>query len=153
MDILAVSMVTGEQYHVECSVTHREKWCPTPEQLISEFQKKFSGIPPIRDGENTDSRRGKRYGAQITFMYRRLGLDIAKVKRIWICWVVKDPEDLRRALSEYFMRTGHSVEIISFRDVILPALMEAVGTSNYDDDALRTFSLVKEWKKQTKKTP
>src|SRR5919108_3922748 len=59
MDILAVSMLTGDQYHIECSVTHRERWCPTPGELIAEFQKKFSGIPPHREGKNTDSVRGK----------------------------------------------------------------------------------------------
>ena len=152
MDILAVSMLTGEQYHIECSVTHTERWCPTSEQLIMEFEKKFSGIPPEREGKNTDSKRGKRYGGRIIDMYRRLGLDFAKIKRVWVCWMIKDPPGLDQACWDYFMRTGYRVEIISFRDTILPALMESVATSNYDDDALRTFSLIKEWKRQARKT-
>jgi hypothetical protein len=152
MDILAVSMLTSKQYHVECSVTHRERWCPTPEELILGFQQKFSGIPPEREGKNTDSKRGKRYGGKINDMYRRLGLDFAKINRVWVCWMVKDPRGPESALSEHFIRTGYSVEIMSFRDTILPALMDAVATSNYDDDALRTFSLIKEWKKQARKT-
>ena len=40
----------------------------------------------MREGKNTDSRKGKRYGSQINGMYQRLGLDFAKIKRIWICW-------------------------------------------------------------------
>jgi len=153
MDILAVSMITGDQYHIECSVTHRELWCPTPGELIATFQKKFSGIPPERAGEHTDSARGKRYGSMIIDMYRRLGLDFSKIKRVWVCWVVKDPQGLQTALSDHFIRTGYKVDIMSFRDRILPDLMDAVATSNYDDDALRTFSLIKEWKRQTMTEP
>ena len=40
-DLLAYNPKTTEQYHVEVSVTHREKWCPTPIELIAEFDKKY----------------------------------------------------------------------------------------------------------------
>src|SRR5206468_2583281 len=108
MDILAISMLTGDQYHIECSVTHRERWCPTPEELIVEFQRKFSGVPPDHEGSNTDSKRGKRYGGPIIGMYRRLGLDFANIKRVWVCWMVKDQHGLERALSDHFIRTGYT---------------------------------------------
>ena len=49
------------------------------------------------------------------------------------------------------MRTGYIVEVISFRDRILPELMDAVSTANYDDEVLRTFSLIREWQKQNEK--
>jgi hypothetical protein len=151
MDILAVSLVTGDQFHIECSVTHREHWCPTAEELVAAFEKKFSGIPPKRDGVNTDSTKGKNYGGVIGAMYSRLGLDLGKIKRIWICWTVKDPDNLNLHVRNYHMRTGYIVEVISFRDCILPELMNAVSTANYDDEVLRTFSLIKEWQKQNEK--
>jgi hypothetical protein len=150
MDILAVSLLTGDQFHIECSVTHCQNWCPTSKKLIALFKKKFSGNPPAREGLNTDSKKGKNYGGAIGAMYSRLGLDLGKIKRIWICWTVKDPNNLGRHLIDYHARTGYAVEVISFRDQILPELMEAVSTANYDDEVLRTFSLIKEYEKQIK---
>jgi hypothetical protein len=148
MDILAVSLLTGDQFHIECSVTHRERWCPTTEELIATFHKKFSGVPPQREGMNTDAARRKHYGGVIMSMYSSLGLDTSKIKRIWISWTVKDPDNLKARLHSYFVQTGYAVEVISFRDVILPELMSAVSTSNYEDEVLRTFSLIKEWQRQ-----
>lgn len=43
------------------------------------------------------------------------------------------------------------MSIVSFRDTILPALRDAVGTTNYDDEVLRTLSFIKEQDSQTKK--
>jgi len=151
IDILAVSLTTGEQFHIECSVTHCKQWCPTAEKLISEFERKFSGVPRPKEGRNTDSTKGKNYGVAITGMYQRLGIDEAKINRIWICWTVKDPENLQKHLGRYCVRTGQKVEVISFRDRILPELLKAVSTANYDDEVLRTFSLFKQWDKQTAK--
>ena len=84
-------------------------------------------------------------------MYSRLGLDLGKIKRIWICWTVKDPDNLNLHLRNYLIRTGYLVEVISLRDRILPDLMNAVSTANYDDEVLRTFSLIKEWQRQNEK--
>lgn len=81
-------------------------------------------------------------------MYQRLGIDLGKIKRIWICWTVKDPDNLNLHLRNYHSRTGYLVEVISFRDRILPELMATVSTANYDDEVLRTFSLIKEWQNQ-----
>ena len=45
--------------------------------------------------------------------------------------------------------TGEAIDILSFRDVVIPSLMEKIGTSNYEDDVLRTLSFVLQFQKQT----
>jgi hypothetical protein len=148
VDLLAVSLVDGVQYHVECSVTHCENWCPTPEKLEEEFERKFLGYPREREGTSTDSTKKKTYGGMIYTTYQIYGFDMAKVRRVWICWVVKDQANLKQVLYNYHMKSGQLVEVLSFRDEILPKLQKAIGTSNYDDEVLRTFSLLKQAGKQ-----
>jgi hypothetical protein len=148
IDLLAVSLIDGLAYHVECSVTHKRAWCPTVAGLELAFVKKFSGVPPKREGRNTDSTRNKRYGGQIFSTYRLYGIDLMKVRHVWVCWEVADPAHLDDMLNSFYMKTGIRVEVISFRDAIIPELQNAVGTAHYDDDILRTFSLLKEFTKQ-----
>lgn len=152
IDLLACNLTSGDQYHVEVSVTHQENWCPTAAELLSDFDKKFFGVPAKREGPNTDHSLGKTYARQILDAYRSVGIDPEHIRRVWVCWTVDDPENLPQALSEYASKRGlraTSVEVLSFRDVLLPALMESVSTSNYDDDALRTQSLLRQFEKQT----
>jgi hypothetical protein len=78
-------------------------------------------------------------------------MDFNAIKRIWICWSVNKPETLEQELHAYYMRTGQRVEVLEFRDKILPELMKAVKTANYDDEVLRVFSLIKQAEVQTKK--
>ncbi len=151
IDILAVSLTKNEQYHIECSVTHCLQWCPTPKKLIAEFQRKFSGHPKKREGKNTDYAKGKRYGGAITGTYRRLGIKLGSVKRVWVCWSIKDPETLKQELGDYYFRTGNLVEVIEMRDTVMPALLKAVSSANYDDEILRVFSLIKQAEMQTRK--
>jgi hypothetical protein len=40
-------------------------------------------------------------------------------------------------------------ELLSMRDEVLPKLSESIGTSNYDNDILRTISLISQYRKQT----
>lgn len=150
IDLLAVNLKDGSQYHVECSVTHCENWCPTVKQLEEQFERKFSGHPRKREGVNTDFAKGKRYGGLIVSTYEQYGFSIEKIQRIWICWVVKDPVNLQKMLDEYYHKTGFKIAVISFRDVVLPELKSAVGTSNYDDEVLRTFSLIEQADVQAK---
>jgi hypothetical protein len=151
IDLLAISLKDDAQYHVECSVTHCENWCPTVTDLEREFGRKFSGVPKQREGANTDAARRKRYGGVIHQTYRIYGLDPLKLLRVWVCWVVIDPVNLRQMLNDYYIKTGQRVEVVSFRDTILPELQKSIGTSNYDDEVLRTFSLLKQATAQTVK--
>jgi hypothetical protein len=151
MDLLAANLTTGDQFHIECSVTHCERWCPLPPVLENEWQKKFLGVVKEKPGPNTDSAKGKSYGAAIKETYRRVGMDYDKIKFIWVCWTVQESTDLQSYVSIFHQLHGKRVEVLSFRDKILPDLTKAVSTANYDDEVLRTFSLIKQWDKQTKR--
>ena len=41
-------------------------------------------------------------------------------------------------------------EILLFRDEVLTNLLNKIGTSHYDDELLRTLSLISEYRRQTK---
>jgi len=154
IDLLAVNLITNEQYHVEVSVTHQENWCPTTADLFADFEKKYFGAPPKREGRKTDYTTGKTYEKQICKTYEAVGLNSKSIKRVWVCWTVIGTDNLDQEMEQYCQKRGlkkTSIEIISFRDVIIPSLMKKVATSNYEDDVLRTLSLLQQFEKQQKK--
>jgi hypothetical protein len=152
IDLLAYHIQSTEQYHVEVSVTHCQNWCPDKDDLIDSFEKKFFGVPTKKEGKNTDYSKGKTYETKIYETYQAYGLDLQKIKRIWVCWTVIDESDINREISNYCEGRNinkNPIEILKFRDQILPALMKEVSTSNYEDDSLRTLSLLRQYEKQT----
>jgi hypothetical protein len=154
IDLLAVNLNTNEQYHVEVSVTHQENWCPTPEDLFTEFEKKYFGAPTKRAGKNTDYALGKSYKKQIYKTYESVGINPKNIKRVWVCWTVVDADNIDHQMKQYCEKKGlknKAIEILSFRDVIIPSLMKRVATSNYEDDVLRTLSLLQQFEKQLSK--
>jgi hypothetical protein len=151
IDLLAVNLLTGDQYHIEASVTHRTAWAPDAEKLEAVFSHKFLGIPKKREGKKTDSARGVNYRKQIDATYKSVGLDPGKIQRVFVCWIIKDEKTCGQALKKFQEKHGVSMSVVSFRDTVLPALRDAVGTTNYDDEVLRSFSFIKEQEKQTKK--
>lgn len=154
IDLLAVNIKTNEEYHVEVSVTHQENWCPTIEDLFPEFEKKYFGAPTKREGKNTDYVLGKTYEKQIYKTYESVGLNPKSIKRIWVCWTVVDSDNIDWQMEQYCKKKGikkSAIEILSFRDVIIPSLMKKVATSNYEDDVLRTLSLLQQFEKQQNK--
>lgn len=154
IDLLAINLKTNQQYHVEVSVTHQENWCPTIEDLFPEFEKKYFGAPTKREGKNTDYALGKTYEKQIYKTYESVGLNPKTIKRIWVCWTVVDSDNIDQQMEQYCKKKGlkkNTIEILSFRDVIIPSLMKKVATSNYEDDVLRTLSLLQQFEKQQKR--
>ena len=151
LDLLAINLVTGDQYHIETSVTHRTAWAPDAKKLEAVFSHKFLGIPKEREGKKTDFARGVNYLEQIDATYRSVGIDPKKIQRVFVCWIMKDEATWETALAEFKQKHGFGMSIVSFRDTILPALCDAVGTTNYDDEVLRTLSFIKEREIQTKK--
>jgi hypothetical protein len=149
-DLLAVNLGDGSQYHIESSVTHMPRWCPDTEELREHFDRKFLGAPAKREGPNRDFAKGKTYKEPILEAYSQFGLSPAKMKRVWVLWTLKDPENLTSFLATYEKDTGLSVQVQSLRDDIIPALQKAVATSNYDDEVLRTLSLLKQMEDQTR---
>jgi hypothetical protein len=149
-DLLAYDLINKKQYHVESSVTHSKKWMPDMEQLRGIFDGKFRGTPPKREGKKTDHTRGKSYFECIVQAYRNVGFEPTKVSRVFVTWTVSDIDALARLLNEYQGEHGIKIEVMSLRDEILPKLLEKVSTSNYEDEILRTFSLLRQRDLQTK---
>lgn len=151
LDILAVNLKTGAQYHVESSVTHRKGWAPKAADLKRIFNKKFLGLPEERSGTKTDYTLGKTYKKNIEETYRVYGLEPKNVHRVFVCWILHPKTDADKFLKEFEKEHKFKISVISFRDTILPKLREAVGTANYDDEILRTIGFIKEHDLQTKK--
>lgn len=142
-DLLAFNLKTNEQYHIESSVTHCKNWWHSIEDLREVFDKKFRGMPTAREGKKTDSAKGKKYFESILQTYRSIGFKPSQIQRIFVVWAVTDT-GLKEFLSDYKKEYGIKVSVLSFRDQILPELRDAISTSNYDDEVLRTFSLLQQ---------
>lgn len=152
IDLLAYNLGSKEVFHVETSVTHCENWCPTLKILEQKFDFKFLGRPEPREGINTDYAKKKNYEAHIIQTYRKYGIEPDDVRRVWCCWTVSGDHDLEEFVKTYCASRDlvhHPIEILSFRDTVIPELQKAVGSSNYEDDVLRTFSLLREHEYQT----
>ena len=155
LDILAYNVKEKLQFHIEVGVTHRLTWCPTREKLGQYFEKKFFGAPQKRENSvdgKTDYEKGKNYFPQIKETYVAAGFFPDDVKRVWVGWVVKGEEDKKQFVwtfpSEKLNRT-FEIEVLSLRDLILPALEDAIKTANYDDEILRVLGFIKEREEQT----
>jgi hypothetical protein len=143
-DLLAYNLVSREQYHVESSVTHQETWCPSIKELREILDKKYLGLPPKREGSKTDFAKGKTYYEHIIKTYTSVGFDPLRIKRIFVTWRVADEDNLGSMLTAYEHEHKIKVNVWSFRDKILPELMDKISTSNYDDEVLRTLSLLRQ---------
>jgi hypothetical protein len=100
---------------------------------------------------NTDHARGKNYFTNIQRTYKAVGFTPSKVQRIWVTWVIPDEELFEKELLKYCRskRIGRCpIQVVSFRDEVLPKLLSEVRKSNYDDDVLRTLSLLNQFKRQ-----
>jgi hypothetical protein len=157
-DLLAYSIKDNKQYHVESSVTHRLNWNPTLLWLIDKNEYKFFGKPRINKNKskNTDNAKNKNYLNEIKKQYKKYGLDFEKMNRVWVLWCVDNlnineycQKDDRIYLKEKINRKN--IELLSFRDEIIPKLEEIIGTSNYEDDIARTISLIIQYQRQKKR--
>jgi hypothetical protein len=149
-DLLAHDLAKGESFHIEVGVTHRPNWCHTVKELESQFDKKFFGAAPKRDDASagrTDHERKKNYFEQIQATYRLVGIDPAKVKRVWVCWLVKGRDTsvpLHHKFRSAALGREFEVEVLGLRDLVLPQLQAEIGTSNYEDEVLRTLGFLKQ---------
>ncbi len=153
LDLLAYNVLNDAQYHIETSVTHELSWRATWKKLEQTFERKFFGVPSKREGPNTDYSRGKNYYPEIKKAYTSVGFVARNVQRLWVTWVVPQEDEFDKQLRLYCRkkRLGKNpIRVISFRDAILPTLLSTVGKSNYDDDVLRTLSLLRQYEHQEK---
>lgn len=154
-DLIAFQVRSAQAYHIEVDVTHELGWCRSTEQRFAYIERKFFGTPPMREGASsgkTDYEKGKNYFSAIKAQYRALGLRPSSVRRVLVSWVLfEDQHATYSKLRHRSQATGVSCDIhfLSFRNLILPALMQAVGKSNYENEMLRTLSLAVQREKQT----
>lgn len=155
LDLLAYNLSEQIAFHIEVGVTHQENWCATLDELAPQFEKKFFGASPERKGKTagtTDFEKGKSYWKQIGATYSEVGFNPSLVRRVWVCWVLKgqtcSSPIIHRFQSQHLGQT-FEIEILGLRDYVLPALEVAIGTSNYDDEILRTLAFVKQRELQT----
>ena len=152
LDLLAQNLRNGNHYHVETSVTHERSWQITWEKLRVKLEGKFFGMPPKREGPLTDFAKGKNYYDHICRAYAAVGLSEKALHRVWVTWSKPDGPEFETSLEFYCKgkKLGeYPIQVWSLRDKILPELMTEVGTSNYDDDVLRTLSLLRQYEYQT----
>lgn len=146
LDLVAYHARTGEQYHVETSVKIAG-FDPDLDRLAKAFARKFFGVPRENGKPTGDHALGKDYRAAVNRAYKRLGLTPSRVRRVYVCWSVpgvtqEELDAFCLSFSGRYRLRRNPIQVWSFRDRVLPGLMEAVGTSNYEDDALRTLSLL-----------
>jgi hypothetical protein len=128
LDLLAYGLKPARAYHVEVSVTPLARYQPTPAALVAEFRRKFLIRPQTR----------------MDAAYQVLNLNPERVQRVFCCWQNPDAAAMNAASQAFANEAGFQVELLSFRDEVLPRLHEFVGTPHYEDDLLRTLSLLKQ---------
>lgn len=159
LDILAYNLKKNEQFHIEVSVTHRQNWCPTLAELKAQFQRKFLGVPPKREGAvngATDFEKKKLYFQQIEDTYVECGFSPASVKRVWVCWEAKERDNSKPIFEQFgsdHPKGPFAIEILSLWNYVLPALETKVGTAYYDDDILRIIGFMKVRESRLKAQP
>ena len=156
-DLLAFDKNREEAFHIEVAVTHQLNWqtaLPSFEEVIDY---KFLGKPRPKENpsKNTDVARGKSYLPYITKTYESFGINCEKLNRIICVWHIDErSEKVNEFLRNKEVRCkfpSKSLSFLFFRDEVMPSLLETVGKSNYDDDILRSFSLIREFQEQTKR--
>ena len=149
-DLLAINPAKNTQYHIEVSVTHDSSFTPNAKELRKTFDHKFRGVPADRKGKGTDHTKGKNYLKAIKTTYKKAGLKLNMVTRVYCCWVTKE-KDAMAFLKDYAKETGLKIEIWSLRDKVIPELLNKISTTNYDHPILRTLSLLQQYNKQQQK--
>lgn len=155
LDLLAFNYMTKIFYHIEVSVAHGEHWAASLNDIREKIRFKYFGEPYNKrpDNPNTDFAKGKKYLEPIKETYTKFGIDYNLIKRVWCVWCLNDTtdqdiENWKQSLASEFGLRASNFEILSFRDEVLPRLLENIGTAYYDDELLRTLSLIKEYNKQ-----
>jgi hypothetical protein len=156
-DILTYDNKVKKFCHVEVSVTHTLNWIRTIDSISEEVRFKFFGIPKNKRPENlkSDFSKGKTYLEPIKATYAKFGIDYENVKRVWCTWCLSDADiskidSWKISMASEFNLQPSNFDILLFRDEVLTTLLNKIGTSNYDDELLRTLSLIGEYNRQTK---
>jgi hypothetical protein len=155
IDLLSYSAKEKNGYHIESSVTHRINWNPKIEWLKERIEYKFFGVPGKNGNKsgNTDRAKNKNYLEKIKETYETYGLKYEKINRVWVLWCIDkmDDEGLLEKNGKTYLKekiNGQTIEILSFRDDIIPQLEKIIGTANYEHEITRTISLIIQYQNQ-----
>ncbi|MGA3013862.1 MAG: hypothetical protein ABSD71_07480 [Bacteroidales bacterium] len=154
-DLLAFNYTTKKLYHVEISVAHGEHWAGNLNDLKKRIRFKFFGFPRNNRPENskTDFAKGKTYLNAIKATYLKYGIDYSEVVRVWCTWCLPPEkvtlDDWYQELATEFNLKSENFQLLLFRDTVIPTLLKNIGTANYDDELLRTLSLINQFNIQT----
>jgi len=156
IDLLAWNPKTFTAYHVESTIAPSGRYFKRTrswENAYAIFQNKFfaqnkpqqtrNNIPPEDDAEYL----------KIKKVDQKYGFDPSTIHRIWVCWSLEDYDITKAGVDDYFEKrhiSAERVEVIEFRDTIIPELQRKIGSANYEDDVLRTFSFFAEREEQIK---
>ncbi|MFN7139653.1 MAG: hypothetical protein ACK4UN_09960 [Limisphaerales bacterium] len=147
-DLLACNLTNGLIYHVETSVVPSGRYFPNRlPDLLSVFQKKFFGLPEDRQNVDYIPSEDDRDYQKVIQTYAAYGLNPALIVRVWCSWALADYGRTEVEIRDYFQHrcvSGDRYELLEFRDKVMPELSAKIGTANYEDDALRTFSFFAE---------
>ena len=155
-DILTFDNKSKTHYHVEVSVTHALNWTKPVSWITERMGYKFFGQTTNKrpDNNKTDFAKGKSYLQPIKHTYEKFGIDFNEVVRVWCTWALGKEErskleEWREEMSLKYNIDKSKFDILLFRDNVLSDLLRNIETANYDDELLRTLSLVQQHKKQT----
>jgi hypothetical protein len=154
IDLLAWHNKDKVAYHVETSVAASGRYFNKSrswKKLIPIFQNKFFALPKESHHEDYCATESDPDFSKLIEAYAKFGFAHRKVNRVFVCWAIEDYDMTEAEIVDFFGRRNvprDKIQVIGFRDVILPALMKEVGSSNFEDDVLRTFSLLNERKGQ-----
>lgn len=150
IDLLAWQPKEQTAFHVESSVVPSGKyfkksgaWKP----LVAILQNKFFAQPKERQIADFVPPHDDPEYAKIQATYELYNFSPTTIRRVWVCWDLGDYGVNLDEVRSYFSARRVSsdlVEVISFRDDVIPALEKQIGSSNYEDDVLRTFSFFAE---------
>jgi len=119
------------------------------ERLIEIFTKKFLGFAKPK------AKRQEPFLGEILDTYNQFGIrEISKrVICVWYSEVKIDElkTELKKRLDKKYHKYVNTLEIWSLRDKVITSIVKEMGTSNYEDEVLRTISFYREFANQTNK--
>lgn len=145
-------------FHIEIGITNDEHWTVGLDNLKKTFGYKFTGNPKEKEttGNKTDKAKGKNYLKPISDVYERYGFKYEEVVRVYCLWYFKFTNDeynlWRKEVAKDLKVEENKIILLSFRETVLPELLKEVKTNYYDDDLLRTLSLLRQSEIETSTT-
>ncbi len=149
LDILSFDLQNNCSYHIESTATHRLRWKPNIDKLIEIFEKKFLGFTKSRN------KRTEPFLQEILSTYREYGIKEIdhRIICVWYSDVSTDEikKKLKSRLNKKYHKYINTLSIWSLRDKVINSIIKNMGTSNYEDEVLRTISFYREYDEQINK--